>query len=184
MALVEFTVELLQAMQGQSSLVIDCDLKGLLHKLLADRAHLRVQRRREHHHLLLVRRLLEDGLNIGPHVESCQHVVTLIQDKVLEIGRVEVLAADECQNAAGCAHNNRRRVFLESSDVLGDRLATIHNLDRHFLLVVVSRKSIVFFFDLERELAGMTHDQHGEWLGVKLELVERAQNEHGSLAHA
>ena len=47
-----------------------------------------------HTYLLLVRRRLEDLLNIPSHVQLLQHLIALIQDKVLDALCEELLLAD------------------------------------------------------------------------------------------
>ena len=68
LGLAELDVVLLQAVQRELRLVVDVDLKRVLHELLADRTDVLRQRGAEHHHLLLSRRRPEDLLHVAPHV--------------------------------------------------------------------------------------------------------------------
>ena len=72
-------------MKRQTSLVIDCDLKGRLHEFLADGSHLGVQSCTEHHDLFLVRGHFKDGLYVLSHVKGSKHVITLVENKMLQI---------------------------------------------------------------------------------------------------
>ena len=68
--LAEFDVELLETVQGKLGLVVNIDLKGVLHELLADRTNIMGERGRKHHDLLLGSCSSEDVLNIATHVFS------------------------------------------------------------------------------------------------------------------
>ena len=57
--LLHLAEKLLQTMERQACLIVNRDLKRLLHELLARQSNLLVQRGRKHLHLLLARRHLE-----------------------------------------------------------------------------------------------------------------------------
>lgn len=69
-------VVLLETMQSELSLVIDVDLKRVLHELLADGFGLVGQGCRKHHDLLLCWSGTEDLLDITAHV--CQRVSSVV----------------------------------------------------------------------------------------------------------
>lgn len=66
--LIKLDVELLKTVQCEFGLVINKDLKRILHKLLADGSNFLRKGGAEHHHLLLSRSGAEDLLNIAAHV--------------------------------------------------------------------------------------------------------------------
>lgn len=68
LALAELDVVLLQTVQGKLCLVIDVDLKWILHELLADWAGLLSEGGAEHHDLLLRWGGAEDLLDVTAHV--------------------------------------------------------------------------------------------------------------------
>ena len=82
-------------MKRQPSLIVNRDLKRLLHKLLARQSNLRVQRGGKHLHLLLVRRHLEYRLNVAAHVEGVEHFVAFVENEVFHIRGVQMLATDQ-----------------------------------------------------------------------------------------
>ena len=53
--------------------------------------------------------------------ELLEHLVALVEDEVLEVLEVELLAADEGEDPAGRAHHDVRAVRLEHLLVLRDR---------------------------------------------------------------
>ena len=115
---------LLETMQGESSLTVDRDFERLLHELLARLSDLCIQRSREHLHLLLVRRLLEDVLHVRPHVQLFKHLVTLIEDEMLQIARVEMATTHKVCDTARSSDNDRRWALLKLSNLNRHRLAT------------------------------------------------------------
>ena len=64
----QLDVVLLQPVQCQLGLVVDVDLHGILHELLADTPDVLAECGAEHHDLLLVRRRTEDLLHVASHV--------------------------------------------------------------------------------------------------------------------
>src|SRR5690242_190655 len=68
LTLVELHVVLLQTVKSQLLLVVDIDLKRVLHELLASLADLLRQGGGEHHHLLVSGCCAEDGLYIVAHI--------------------------------------------------------------------------------------------------------------------
>lgn len=66
--LVKLDEELVEAVEGESLLVINIDLEGILHEFLADRSDFLGEGGAEHHDLLLCRCGAEDLLNVTTHV--------------------------------------------------------------------------------------------------------------------
>jgi hypothetical protein len=176
----ELDVVLLQTVQRQLG-VVDVDLHRVLHELLADGAHLGRERGREHHHLLLVRGGLEDLLHVTAHVELLEHLVALVQDKVLDVLGDEVLVAHELQDAARRAHDDVRALGLQDALVLGHGHAAVEDLDLH--VGQVAAEALKLVVDLECKLARVAQHDGADLPLLRLELVQRRQDEDGRLAH-
>lgn len=110
-----------------------------------------------------------------------QHFVALVEDEMLQVLQVELLVADESENAAGCADDDVRDGGLKSLLVLLDRHAAEEdrNLDARHVLA----EALVLLADLECEFARVAHDQHVDLIVGGLELLERGEDEDGRLAH-
>jgi hypothetical protein len=110
-----------------------------------------------------------------------QHFIALIENEMLEMLQVELLVADEGENAAGCADNDMRCHRLQRLLVLLNRHAAEEHSDlnaRHVLA-----EALIFLADLESELASMTHDEDVGLIVGGFELLEGGENEHGRLSH-
>jgi hypothetical protein len=190
--LVKLHVVLLQTVQRQLLLVIDVDLERVLHELLAYDSDFLVQRGGEHHHLLVLRSGAEDGLDVVAHVYErlagvmfgqrhvltrlVEHLVTLIEDKVLEVGEAQVLVADEGVDTTGRADDDVRMGVLvaEHLDILLHRSSSVEELGEAVVLVP----------NLVGQLTGVAHDEDGRdtGLGLLVHLLESRKNEDGSLS--
>ena len=89
-----------------------------MHEFFADFTRFFGEGGGEHHDLFLVWRLSEDFLDVAAHVQSVQHFVALVEDKVLDALEVEGLGADQSEDAAGGADDNARAVLLQRLLVL------------------------------------------------------------------
>merc|ERR1719273_1574075 len=178
----QLDVMLLETVQGQLRLIVNVNLHGVLHELLADRPDVLAEGGGEHHHLLLVGSRPEDLLHVPPHVQLLQHLVTLVQHEMLQVLQWELLALDEGQNPAGSSNNNMRTVALENLLVLRDR----HPSEKHSNLDVGQKlgESLVLLTDLEGQLSGVTHHQHRNLSIHGLNLLESSQNKYSSFSHA
>lgn len=95
--------------------------------------------------------------------------------------QVELLVADESENAAGCTDDDVWDGGLESLLILLDWHAAEE--DRHLDARHVLAEALVLLADLECKFAGVAHDQHINLVVGGLELLERGQDENGRLAH-
>ena len=145
-------------MECKACLVVDCYLKRLLHEFLAGLSDALVKSGREHEHLLLVRSHLEDGLYIPAHVKLVQHFVALVEDEVLQLAQVEVVATDQRQKATWSTYEDLRRILLQLLDVLGDGLSTVHDINIYFRQVL--SEPVILLLDLESQFSGVTHHKH------------------------
>jgi len=104
---------------------------------------------------------------------------------VLELGEVELLVANELDNAAGGADDNLGLVVLERVDVLRLGLATVEDggTDGEVL-----GETLELSVDLVGELARVGHDEDLDvvlgLLVAEVELLERRDHKHGCLTHA
>jgi hypothetical protein len=198
--LVKLHVVLLQTVQRQLLLVIDVYLERVLHELLAYDSDFLVQRGGEHHHLLVLRSGAEDGLDVVAHVYErlagvmfgqrhvltrlVEHLVTLIEDKVLEVGEAQVLVADEGVDTTGCADDDVRVGVLvaEHLDILLHRSSSVEDSDPHFGQEL--GEAVVLVSNLVGQLTGVAHDEDGRdtGLGLLVHLLESRKNEDGSLS--
>jgi len=78
--------------------IIDVNLERVVHKLLADWPDFRAQSGRKHHYLLLTRSQFEDSLDVSSHIESFQHLVALVKNKILDMGKLQgfLVGAPKC----------------------------------------------------------------------------------------
>ena len=149
-------------------------------------------------HLFLVGRLSEDLLNVAAHVQSVQHFVALVQDKVLDALEVEGLGADEAEDAARGADHDVRAVLLQGLLVLVDGHTAEEDGDLQVLHVL--GETLVLLRDLEGQLTGVAHGDDGRGadraenyarsalpaLDLPIgdfELLESGQDENGRLTH-
>ncbi|GIX64986.1 membrane transporter protein, putative [Babesia caballi] len=193
-ALGQLDVVLQQPVKRKLGLVVDEDLDGRLHEALAHVANVAVHGGGEEHDLLLLGGGHEDGLDVGAHVELLKALVALVEHKVPNALHAEVLAANESEQAAGGADQNR--------NVARDGNAAVDDLAAHAGHVLGETVELVL--DLVRELAGVADAEAGDAVagrrdglaaGVTLDaageravllhiqLLEDRQDEHRCLAH-
>ena len=114
-----------------------------------------------------------------------EDIVTLVDDKVLEVLEVQLALVHELEDTAGGADEDVGRGLLQDGDVLLLGLTSAEVLDPDVLHVL--GEALVLLHDLERELAGVAEDQHQNLalLGfVDIELLEGGNDEDGGLAHS
>ena len=116
------------------------------------------------------------------HTNLVEHLVALVEDKHAHASETQVLVADQSVKAARGADNDVRvRILvLEQLGILLDGSATVEHtgLDVGHVLA----ESVVLVANLESKLAGMAHNQHGALPSDGLDLLERREDEHSSLA--
>ena len=185
-------------MQRQLCFVVDKDLQRLytsqndhcnqqeeayvLHKLTTHRTDLLAQRRTEHHDLFVVWRLLEDILDITAHVERLEHLVALVEDKVLALLQIDRLFAEKREEAAWSGDNNVRRLRLQDVQIPLDANAAIEDIDLDRRHVLCEARELVS--DLKGKLARVAKDDDDGLAGHGLDLLEGGEDEDGRLAHA
>jgi hypothetical protein len=120
----------------------------ILHEFLADRTNVFAQRRTEHHHLLFMRGRSEDFLHITSHIWNTrglgldagdqdkfripqpltklfQHLVTLVQYKVLNLAQVQRFVLHKSQHTSRSSNNEMRAIILEHVVILLNQGSTI-----------------------------------------------------------
>lgn len=110
-----------------------------------------------------------------------QHLVALVEDEMFQVLQVELLVADESENATGCSNHDMRCCCLQSFFVLLDRHATEEHSNfnaRHVLA-----EPFVLLADLEGQLASVAHDQNVDLIVCRLQLLKGGQHEDGCFSH-
>ena len=130
-----------------------------MHEFLADFARFFGEGGGEHHDLLLVGGLAEDLLDVAAHVKGVEHLVALVEHKVLDALEVERLGADEAEDAARGADDDVRAVLLQGLLVLVDGHAAEEDGDLEVLHVL--GEALVLLGDLEGQLARVAHGDDG-----------------------
>lgn len=87
-----------------------------------------------------------------------QHLITLVQDKVLDVLQVEGFVADQGENSARRPYHDVRAALLQYILVLLDGHAAEEHghLDRGHVL----GEALVLLTDLKGQLTRVTHDQN------------------------
>ena len=111
-----------------------------------------------------------------------EHFVAFVEDEMLEMLQIELLAPDQGQDPARSAHHDMRAVGLEHLLVLGDGQAAEEDAD--FDALSVLGEPLVLLADLEGQLSGVAHDQDTHLAVHGLNLLESCQDEDGRLAHS
>lgn len=110
-----------------------------------------------------------------------KHLVALIEDEHSDTAKTEVLVADKGVQAARCADNDVGVgiLVLEYLGILLDRSTTVEDagLDVGHVLA----EAVVLVANLEGQLTGVAHNQHGALAGNRLDLLEGREDEDGSL---
>lgn len=101
----------------------------VLHKLLASLTNGLGEGRTEHHDLLVLGCSTEDLLNVTAHVELLEHLVALVENKVLDRVRLELAIADEGKGTTRSSNDNVRALFLvrQNLAVGGDGCSTVED---------------------------------------------------------
>mmetsp|Transcript_27599 Transcript_27599/g.60356 ORF Transcript_27599/g.60356 Transcript_27599/m.60356 type:complete len:260 (+) Transcript_27599:659-1438(+) len=154
---------------------------GILHKLLAESSSLRGHCGTEHHHLFLLWGLHEDLLDVLPHVELFQALVTLIEHKVGELIELQVLLTGQPQHAARRANENLRG-SLEHLPVLCDGHTAIDYATSQ--VTEVLSKSVELVFDLVGQLSSVADDENLNSLLSGFHPLQTGEDKDSSLAHA
>mmetsp|Transcript_19066 Transcript_19066/g.37424 ORF Transcript_19066/g.37424 Transcript_19066/m.37424 type:complete len:219 (-) Transcript_19066:95-751(-) len=126
--------------------------------------------------------LAEDLLDITAHIELLENLIALINDKVLDVGKIHNLVLDgELEHAAGGTDNNVGAVLLEDLAVLsgGDTTEEHGGLD----ILEELAEALVLVVNLKGKLTGVAEHNHRDLVLDGLKLVESGQNKDGGLTH-
>ena len=136
-------------MQRQALLVVDDDLERIAHELRAYFPDTFLECGREHEDLLFSLAFDEYILDIRAHVQRFEHLVTLIDNKVLHVGQVDSFCLAEGKCAAWRPYQYHWLLLLEGLRLFFKRLPTIHNFNRVLFRVHILQESIKFALDLK-----------------------------------
>ena len=120
--------------------------------------------------LLLVGRESEDVLHISAHVERFQHLVTFVQDEMLDVFEIERTLSGKRQDTSGSTDHNVRAILLEGLFILLNGHAT--EKDGCLDVWHVLGESVILLGDLERQLSSVTKDDDAHLAVDDLELLE------------
>lgn len=136
-------------MQRQALLVVDDDLERIAHELRAYFPDTFLECGREHEDLLFSLAFDEYILDIRAHVQRFEHLVTLIDNKVLHMGQVDSFCLAEGKCAARRPYQYHWLLLLEGLRLFFERLPTIHNFNRVLFRVHILQESVKFALDLK-----------------------------------
>jgi len=181
LSLRQANVVLLQTVQSELGLVVDVDLKWVLHELLADRSSLLRKRSGKHHDLLLSGCRTENLLDVTAHVDLVEHLVTLVEDEARHAAQAELLVANQCVQSTRGRNNDVRVGVLVAEHllVLLDVGTTVEDSGSDLRHVLA--EALVLISNLERQLTGVAHNQDTALAIYRLDLLQRGENEDGSL---
>lgn len=111
-----------------------------------------------------------------------KHLVALIQNEAGDGTETQLLVADQSVKASGCGDDNVRVSLLVRQEllVLLDVGTTIE--DRSLDIRHILAETLIFVADLECKLAGVAHDEHGDFASNRLNLLQSAEDEDGGLS--
>ena len=182
--LLEHDVVLDETVEGQLGLVVDVNLHGVPHELFANGADLGAERGGEHHDLLVVRGLLEDGLDIGTHINGLEALVALVDDKVTQVREVQRIFLGQRLDPSRRSDDDMRALarVLEHLPVLlhGEASEKVAHPD----VLHVGRETLILVANLERQLTGMAQDEDTHLAIHGLQLLQRGNDKHGRLSHS
>lgn len=182
----EFDVVQIQSMKGELGIVIDVNLHGILAEFLANRTDLFTEGSTEHHDLLLMGGHTEDLLDIPTHVKGFKYAIALIEDKVLDVIKLEGLLIRQTKDTSWSSDDNVGTIVLEDITVGLDVHSAVEDGSLDFWKVL--GESLVLMCNLEGKFTSVTENEDGylvlssgECVGV--ELVQCSKDENGSFSH-
>ena len=113
--------------------------------------------------------------------ELLEHLVALVEDKVLDALGDQLLVPHELRDAARRAHDDVRRLRLEDPLVLGDGDAAVEDLGLG--VGEVAGEALELVGDLVGELARVAEHQRAHLRLLRLQLVQAREHEDGRLPH-
>ncbi|KAH3685471.1 hypothetical protein WICPIJ_003554 [Wickerhamomyces pijperi] len=126
---------------------------------------------REEHDLLFVRSGTEDLLDVTSHGNTFQHLVTLVNDEVLDVVQSDGLVSQQGVQTAWCGNNNvwSGLWVLQQLGVVLDWSTTVENSSADFWHVL--GETLVFVTDLVGQFTGVTDDNGGDFTSDWFELL-------------
>ena len=122
--------------------------------------------------------------SIGGHANSFQHLVTLVQYKILDIADAKILVSNKSIKSSWRRHHNMRTslLILDQLDVLLNGRAPIEN-SRSNIGHVLAKPGILVA-DLECQFSGMAEDEDRDFAVDGFDLLERGEDKDGCFAEA
>jgi hypothetical protein len=113
-----------------------------------------------------------------------KHLVTLVENEVLQVGQAEMPVADERVDTSGCTDNDVRVGVLvaEELDVLLNGCSTVEDTDLNIGQEL--GETVVLVPDLVGQLTSVAHDQYRSdtRLGLLIHLLKSSKDEDGCLS--
>jgi hypothetical protein len=113
-----------------------------------------------------------------------KHLVTLVENKVLQVGEAEMPVTDERIDTSRCTNDDVRvRILVaEELDVLLNGCSTVEDTDLYVRQEL--GETVVLVPDLVGELTGVAHNQNRSDTGLRLlvHLLEGSEDEDGCLS--
>lgn len=109
--------------------------------------------------------------HVGP-TNLIQHLVTLIEDKLLDVSKAKVAITDQCIHSSWSSDDNVRVgiLVLDRVDILLHVDTTVEHGDLDLGQVLAEASILVL--DLIGQFAGVAHDQHRCLSGHRLKLLQ------------
>lgn len=117
------------------------------------------------------------------HTDLVEHLVALIENKVLDVSELEGLLTDKGKDTAGSTDKDVWAEILVAEDVLISlqRRTTVEDLGANLGEVLAEASELVL--DLEGQLASVAENDDRDLTRDGLDLLEGSKNEDGGLTH-
>ena len=124
------------------------------------------------------------GVEFGSHTRLVQHLVALVKNEVLQVGKTKVLVTHESIDTTRSANDDVgvRLLVAEKLDIFGDGCTSIEDTDLDIWKEL--GEAVVFVPDLICQLASVAHYQDGSdtGLGLLFHLLQGCEDEDGGLS--
>jgi len=181
--LIDIEVVLLESVEGELG-AFNVDFEGVVHKFLADGANFIAESGGEHHDLLVMRGFLKNFLDIFSHIKRFEHLVTFIQNELLQIGKIQCLFIDKTQDAPGCSDDNVGKIVfvLKNISVLLKGDSSVEHLSVDFWTKILL-EAFKFGTNLKGQFTGMAENKCRDLPFDWYYLLKNREDKHGSFPH-
>lgn len=117
------------------------------------------------------------------HTNLVEHLVALVEDKVLDVSKLEGLLTDKGKDTAGGTDKDVGAKILVAEDILISlqRRTTVEDLRADLGEVLAEASKLVL--DLEGQLASVAENDDRDLAGDGLNLLEGSEDKDGGLTH-